>query len=67
MKSVEISVKEGRLSPGRLQKTAEQILKDARRTTARAYSRAQDALRFSEDLTFAEQEIDQCGINQQIR
>jgi hypothetical protein len=59
LKSASISVEQGRLCRDRLQAAAEKILKDAPRTTAKAYSRAQKALKFSEDLTFAESEIDQ--------
>lgn len=41
-----------------LQKTAEKVLADAPRTTPKAYAKAQEGLKFKEDLTFTEREID---------
>lgn len=58
LKASATTVDEGRIRRDRLQETAEAVLADAPRTTAKAYGRAQDGLKLKEDLTFTEREID---------
>lgn len=48
----------GRSERDRLQQAALEIYGDAPRTTFKAYTKAQDALKNREDLTFSEQELD---------
>lgn len=53
-----IDVAAARGSRDRLQESAADILREAPRTTPKAYQRAQQGLQLNEDLTFSEQEID---------
>jgi hypothetical protein len=53
-----ITVDEARAQRDRLQEAALEIYGQAPRTTAKAYGRAQSALKLREDLTFSPEEID---------
>lgn len=53
-----IDVGTARLARDRLQQSAADILREAPRTTPKAYRLAQQGLQLNEDLTFSEQEID---------
>ncbi|MFD3684550.1 SLATT domain-containing protein [Nocardiopsis sp. NPDC058631] len=58
LQSSDFTIEQGRASRDELQQVAGEIYGEAPRTTPKAYSRAQKALKISEDLTFAEEEID---------
>lgn len=58
LKASASTVDEARSRRDHLQETAEAVLAEAPRTTARAYGKAQDGLKLKEDLTFTEREID---------
>ena len=58
LKASASTVDEARRRRDHLQETAEAVLAEAPRTTAKAYGRAQDGLKLKEDLTFTEREID---------
>jgi hypothetical protein len=58
LQSGSITLDEGRAQRDKLQQEAFDIYSDAPRTTAKAYMRAQAALKENEDLTFSPREID---------
>lgn len=58
LQSGAITPEEGRAERNRLQQQAFEVYGDSPRTTSKAYTRAQEALKANEDLTFSPHEID---------